>query len=98
MSNKKSWRCFHCDEVFIDIESARVHFGGNGISYPLCQFSQVKIRDMENELRKYREEDTDLHRQIANLHSSHAQALMRSEELGYAKGLADGRKQLTPLE
>ena len=50
---------------------------------------------MEADLEKYRDEDTDLHRQIRQLESHHQAALRQAEEDGYANGLADGR-QLGP--
>lgn len=38
------------------------------------------------------EEDTEKDRQISRLISEHRAALMREEEKGYGRGLADGRK------
>lgn len=88
----KSWRCFHCDEFFTDPKEAATHFGGVQGAQPLCKFDGDEIRHMEWCLAKYRDEDTDLHRQIASLQGEHTQALMRAEEAGYAKGLKDGRE------
>ncbi len=87
----KSWRCFHCDEVFTDPKEARTHFGAIQGDKAVCALSSDEIRHMEWCLRRYREEDTDLHRQIAHMQCEHTQALMRAEESGYAKGLRDGR-------
>jgi len=87
----KSWRCFHCDEVFTDPKEARTHFGDVQGSKAVCTYTADEIRHNEWCLRRYREEDTDLHRQIAHMQTEHTQALMRAEESGYAKGLADGR-------
>ena len=87
----KSWRCFHCDEVFTDPKEARTHFGAIQGDKAVCALSPDEIRHMEWCLRRYREEDTDLHRQIAHMQCEHTQALMRAEESGYAKGLRDGR-------
>jgi len=39
--------------------------------------------------RRYREEDTDLHRELRRMESDHATALRREEEKGYARGLRD---------
>ena len=76
-TGQKIWRCYHCDEVFTDRTSAA------------CQISEQEIRKMEDELRHYRNEDTQLHREIARLHGEHQIALRRAEESGYAKGWTD---------
>ena len=85
------WRCFHCDEIFTDAKEAALHFGPGIYSDPACQVDAVHLRDLERELERYREDDTDLHRQIAAMESKHQQALMREEEAGYARGLHDAR-------
>jgi hypothetical protein len=86
----KRWRCFHCDEVFIDETAAREHFGETLCADPACQIDMTDVRAMENQLRQYHEEDTVLHREIHALKADHAVALRREEEKGYARGLADG--------
>lgn len=50
----------------------------------------MALRRAEEELARYREEDTDLHRQIHGMESKHAVELRREEEKGYARGLRDG--------
>ena len=90
----KSWRCFHCDQVFTEREAAEAHFGTSVLCAPLCQVYGTTVRNLENELSRYRAEDTDLHRQIAHLKTAHTQALMRAEEAGYAKGLSAGRPEI----
>lgn len=50
----------------------------------------MALRKVEAELARYREEDTNLHRQIHGMQSAHNTALMREEEKGYARGLRDG--------
>lgn len=87
----KTWRCFHCDEVFTCPSAAAEHFGPTQHSTPLCQVARKEVETLETQLRKYRDEDTDLHRQIANMSGRHQTELMRAEESGYAKGLRDGR-------
>ena len=94
-TTKKTWRCFHCDEVFTDPAAARDHFGESVLDQPACQTDALRLRALEKELRRYRNEDTGLHRQIAHLKTEHAQALLRAEEAGYAKGLKDGRNLKT---
>lgn len=89
-SKTKTWRCFHCDQVFRSKVCAELHFGDYKSATPLCQFSQRDFRAMEATLNRYRQEDTDLHRQLRELESKHAAALQRAEESGYDKGLQDG--------
>lgn len=83
------WRCFHCDEVFNDSEQAALHFGTSQWHEPVCQVSPEKLRELEVQLALYREEDTDLHREIYRMQADHNTALRREEEKGYARGLAD---------
>ena len=47
---------------------------------------------MEETLRRFHNEDTDLHREIHALHTEKTTAVRRAEEQGYAKGLEDARK------
>jgi flagellar biosynthesis/type III secretory pathway protein FliH len=51
------------------------------------------LRKNEVEMERYREEDTDLHREIARMGAEHQAALQRAEEAGYAKGLRDAHAQ-----
>lgn len=92
----KSWRCYHCDEVFYCPSAAAEHFGPSQKSRPLCQVSRTTIEELELQLRRYRNEDTDLHRQIANMEGKH-QTELRAEESGYAKGLRDGRAMVETI-
>lgn len=83
------WTCFHCGETFMHQNAARLHFGASIYDDPKCQISAHRLRAMETELRRYREEDTELHRQIARMESDHQQARRSAEETGYARGLRD---------
>jgi hypothetical protein len=87
------WTCFHCGETFMHANAARLHFGASIYDEPKCQISAHRLRAMEAELRRYREEDTGLHRQIARMQADHAVALRREEEKGYARGLRDARDE-----
>lgn len=85
----ESWRCFHCDAHFTDKEEARLHFGKSERQDPACTIDVSRVREMEAELARYREEDTDLHREIHRAHSSEQLKVRRAEEVGYARGLRD---------
>lgn len=87
----RSWRCFHCDQVFTDEASARAHFGVSQMDIPYCEMKAEDVREMESELERYRAEDTALHRQIHAMQADHYTALKREEEKGYARGLRDAR-------
>lgn len=86
------WRCFHCDEVFTDEESAEAHFGESMCAEPFCQMTAEEMRELQLEVYRYRNEDTELHREIRKLETDHAIALRRAEETGYARGLKDARE------
>lgn len=94
------WRCFHCGAEFTGQErqAAAVHFGTTIDAEPACKIAATEgglirtLRDMHGELRRYQEEDSDLHREIARVTYECARAVQNAEELGYARGLRDGRK------
>lgn len=83
------WTCFHCGETFMHPNAARLHFGETPEVQPKCLISAHRLRAMEAELRRHREEDTDLHRQLRRMEADHQVALRREEEKGYARGLRD---------
>lgn len=98
MANRKTWRCFHCDEVFRSPRLAAEHFGDEMYSTPACQIGGLRpmvtlIRDQERQLRSYRAEDTNLLRALWSIESDHRQALRREEERGYERGLKDGMNE-----
>lgn len=101
MSEKIYWRCFHCGDVFTKSQErwAREHFGLTGDATPVCLIRTAgesallsALRDAEEELIGHRAEDTKILRAMWSMRADHAQALRREEELGYARGLDDGRK------
>lgn len=94
------WTCFHCGETFTNVGSARDHFGGSPMSDPGCFIRvqlgeerglQMALRKAEEELERYRAEDSDKDREIARMIGDHGPALRREEEKGYARGLRDER-------
>lgn len=58
MSKRKTWRCFHCDEVFRSRKSAWLHFGDDGcIQDPPACIDPLRHDEKERirELREARE-------------------------------------------
>jgi hypothetical protein len=101
-SDPKVWRCFHCDEVLTSEVDARAHFGSREGSEPACRIKAAgefallqALRNAEDELARYRNEDSDVLRAIWSMQADHAQALRREEEKGYARGLRDAAAEET---
>ncbi len=99
---KPSWRCFHCGEVFTSEQCARLHFGRNEDSEPACVIKAGAEGSLLKALRHAEEaaddaiqmmhaESTDAAKAYHAQRSRHNQALIAAEELGYERGLADGR-------
>ncbi len=84
------WRCFHCNECFTVFDFAQEHFGRSEHSTPMCKIDATEYRAMEERMRRYNEEDSDLHRELHREHSKGVMAAKRAEEVGYARGLKDG--------
>ncbi len=99
MSSGKTWRCFHCGDVFRNPRHAASHFGIDQLQEPGCvavlrhgeSHLLNRIRDLEGELRRYRDEDSDIMRWAYAKEADHRAALIREEERGYNKGVRDGR-------
>lgn len=101
MADRKiHWRCFHCGEAFTKAQArwAREHFGRDEGEEPVCLIRTAgesalltALRNAQDELARYRVDDTDLMRALWSMQGDHSQALRREEERGYEKGLADGR-------
>lgn len=49
----------------------------------------TEVREMEEQLARYRAEDSDKDREMYRMQSAHAVALRREEEKGYRRGLID---------
>lgn len=99
LATEKDWRCFHCDAVFHTQIEARNHFGSTEDSEPACRIKAPgewnllqALRNAEDQLARYRSEDSDILRAMWSMQSDHAQALRREEEKGYSRGLADARQ------
>lgn len=87
-----TWRCFHCDESFNDESSAALHFGTRISHDPACTIDVAKYREMEKRMESYNEEDAEIHRTMYAMQGRHREALIREEEKGYARGLADAKR------
>lgn len=101
-AEQKSWRCFHCDEVFTLYAAARHHFGREEGAQPVCLIKAAgewalvdALRKAEDQLARYRAEDSDVLRAMHGMVSDHQVALRREEEKGYARGLKDARELCT---
>lgn len=93
--------CFHCGETFLSVKSAREHFGASPDEDPGCllKLSQgdkgllALVRFQYAELDRYRQEDQPIMREIHALGAKHARELIAAEQLGYDRGLTDGRAE-----
>lgn len=92
-SEPMQWRCFHCSEVFTTQHEAQLHFGKGEFYDAICQVDGERFRELEYTVRMYREEDTELHREIHRLHAHYGNAMRQEEEKGYARGIADMQAQ-----
>jgi hypothetical protein len=96
---QEAWKCFHCSETFTDPEAAKVHFGEELGSTPGCKLNALEggllkiVRDQEEELRQFRREEMASYREFYSLGADHSLALVREEQKGYDKGLADARAE-----
>ncbi|MBR0700156.1 hypothetical protein JQ599_09615 [Bradyrhizobium diazoefficiens] len=98
----REWRCFFCDEVLTTRDAAAEHFGTEvGCDYPTpaCQIKAHEghlvtyIRKLEEELGVWNTESHDLQKAVVSLEMSIDYKVRRAEEDGYARGVADMRKQ-----
>ena len=94
---KHGWTCFFCGETFTTPGGARHHFGSEPIADTACQIKVgeerglvTALRRAEADLARYRVEDSDTDRAMYAMRADHAQALIRAEEEGYARGVAEG--------
>jgi len=103
------WVCFHCGEAFpgtfAGARAAGEHFGAHPEALPGCRQRMRagersllrRIRWLERELCELRArvsaEDTDKDRELYAMRADHAQALIREEEKGYARGVAEARAE-----
>lgn len=84
----KKYRCFHCEAVFTDVVSAAQHFGPRIYSDPACTVDAAKLRELEERLQRFLEEDSDADRALYRLRDDAQVRVLRAEEEGYERGLA----------
>ena len=98
------YRCFHCDEVFSNEVEARNHFGVWEHDEPACKLARHEhglmgyVRELEKRIASYQSESDPVSIAWYGRQAEHAQALVREEEKGYARGLRDGRSLANPKE
>ena len=95
---EKSYRCFHCDEIFTDYKGALNHFGVSELSEPICTIDAAKYREMEAEVESWRNESTPIQREIAAIIARHQSDLRQEEEKGYSRGLRDADPYMAERE
>lgn len=97
MAASKTWRCFHCGDVFRNPRHAAAHFGYDELQEPGCvavlrhgeSHLLDRIRDLQERLHRYENDDSDIIRWANTKAADHAAALRTEEEKGYARGLRD---------
>lgn len=92
------WRCFHCGDVLTSEVDGENHFGRREGAEPACKIKAAgefallqALRNAEDELERYRAEDSDVLRAMHSMAADHQVALRREEERGYERGLRDAR-------
>jgi hypothetical protein len=98
---RHGWTCFFCGDTFATPGAARDHFGADPLADAACRIKAgeerglvMMLRRAEEQLARYRAEDSDTDRAMMALQADHRQALIRAEELGYERGLRDGIKEI----
>lgn len=87
---ERSWRCFHCDEVFYTMDAARAHFGSSEIDETACKVDgglAAAFRDLESRWRQCLHEDCPAMRGAYSCDADHRQAIKREEEVGFERGM-----------
>lgn len=103
----KSWRCFHCGEVFLHVDRAAAHFGVREDQTPACQIKASEgglvraLREAEDECERVHTqlhaESADGLRALQNNLGRHRTAMIAQEETGYERGLADQARTVAIL-
>jgi hypothetical protein len=95
---RKTWRCFHCDDVFTSSRQARIHFGSTEGSTPGCLMGGAAslleaLREAEDDAGKawaaIHDETTESAKAYYAQQSRHRKQLEAAEVAGYERGLRD---------
>lgn len=96
-SHLEPYRCYHCGDTFMGVD-ARNHFGTDQTSDPACkiklagEFALLRmLREQEDQLARYRAEDSDVMRSMWAMQDDHRRAVTDAEQKGYDRGLADAK-------
>lgn len=99
MIDVNAYRCYYCKEL-LDAAEASIHFGDHGDSKPICIIQgstahglAVRVRELEKDIAEFRSETDPVSRYWYDLQSKHHREVREAEESGYAKGLADAKKE-----
>ncbi len=96
------WTCFHCGETFTTPGSARLHFGVTPDKNPGCVLKVgvgaergllAALRKAEDQIACHLADESPLQRIYVDNQYRHSEALRVAEELGYERGVRDGRMQ-----
>lgn len=96
------WTCFHCGETFTQPHAARQHFGYDQGYEPACIIKAGAEKSMVEALRRaeasaaeawgiVHAESSEGQKAYANAAARHSEQLRLAEELGYERGLRDGK-------
>jgi hypothetical protein len=101
IGDNKSWRCFHCDEVFTDIDLARGHFSPPyPFNQPTCQTPDLintimkVITEQKDQLARYIAEDSDCVRQAYSVGLQAARDIQAANDKGFADGVMEARREM----
>ena len=97
------WTCFHCGETFVDKTTAADHFGADEFAKAACVIKAGAERGILHALRdaerqaaeivmRLESDGTDSGRAYRALLTRYEASVRAAEELGYERGLADGRQ------
>lgn len=106
---RKSWRCFHCDEVFASEHEARLHFGRDEGREPGCCIKVGAERGLLQAMRRAEDDAAEAWFRLQNesgeaakayyaQNSRHQEQLRVAEEAGYERGLRDAAHEATRAE
>jgi len=106
---RKSWRCFHCDEVFVSEQEARLHFGRDESNEPGCCIKVGAERGLLKAMRRAEDDAAEAWFRLQNesgeaakayyaQNSRHQEQLRVAEEAGYERGLRDAAHEATRAE